>query len=64
VQPLRRGFAALGGVWALLSPLVFGASGPLLWSNVAVGAAVAILFGYGLYADAGVGLRSGESSAA
>ena len=58
------GFAGLGGAWALLSPFVLGASGALLWSNVAVGLLVAALLGYGLYVEADVGLRSGESSAA
>ena len=64
VRQYAAGLAGLGGGWALLSPFVLGAGGPLLWSNVAVGAVVVAAFGYGLYVDADVTLRSGESPTA
>ena len=61
---IAAGLAGLGGVWALLSPFVLGASGPLLWSNVVVGVVVVALLGYGFYADSELAFRSDESPTA
>ena len=61
---VAAGFAALGGAWAVLSPVVLGAGGALLWSNVAAGVAVVALTGYGLYVDSDLEVGAGDSTAA
>lgn len=57
---VAAGLAGLAGVWALLSPFVLGASGPLLWSNVVGGLVVVALLGYGLYVDSELALGADE----
>ena len=59
-EQYAAGLAGLGGGWALLSPFVLGAGGPVVWSNAVVGTVVLAVFGHGLYVDSGVAFRSDE----
>lgn len=40
------GFASLVGVWLVVTPFEFGATGVVLWSNVIVGLGMTLLGGY------------------
>lgn len=43
------GIATVGGLWAILAPFLLSVGGAFRWSNVIVGAAVALLAGFATY---------------